>query len=933
VSGSDGAFVSTTKILDHGPDSDRYNLVLVAEGYQASEMTTFHQDCQDLLDHVFSTAPFDELEIRCAFNVYRLDVSSTESGADDPTDCGGTGDAPATYFDATFCGDGAIQRLLVVDDGAVIDLVDDEVPAHDRIVVIVNSSTYGGSGGGVAVTSTGGDWMNVALHEMGHAVFGLADEYPYYAGCGTGEAGHDTYTGGEFAEVNVSATSDRAAIKWAALVDAGTAMPTTSNADCTDCDTQASPVPAGTVGAFEGAKYFHCGAFRPEFTCMMLDLSAFCAVCRQRIRDVLAPYTQPTTITLSTPSITFNDVPEGTTTVRATTFSVTSCADLSFEIVSGPDVLSGPAGTAFGTPLGTVASSPAAPGAPSPRDAFVWISYTGTSPGDAATGTVTIQSLETGEQWDVPITANTVARPTVAVVLVLDRSASMEWDAGDGRRRIDVLHDSAPPFCDIIPEDDALGVVAFDHDPYELMAVTDAGPLLFGAGRTNAKAAISAHTFNPAGNTAIGDGVEIAHNDLAAVAGYDEKAMIVLTDGQETAAKYIADVADLIDDRVFAIGLGTAEAINPVALTALTNGTGGQLLMTGTLDANDYFRLTKYYLQILAGVTNTDIVHDPDSWIASGQKHVIPFTLAETDIEAKVILLSPAPYAVDFVLETPDGDIIDPASVGGIPGASFVPSSNNAHYVVSLPALVGANPAREGTWNAILSIDDGGFKKYISLLERQAGETKEFSEYRAALAHGVRYSLSVHTFSNLRMQARLAQSGYEPGATLTLRAVLTEYGLPVAGRANVHSDLLRPDGTTAVLSLAEVEPGVFEAATDALLSGIYRFDVAGSGSTLRGRPFTRRQTVTGAVWRGGDGDPPSSVDDPGVRDGRLCDLLECLLEAITPEGEKALRERGLDFSVVRKCFAEWCAESQPPGHITQPGIEAEPVALPRAIPR
>ena len=43
----------------------------------------------------------------------------------------------------------------------------------------------------------------------------------------------------------------------------------------------------------------------------------------------------------------------------------------------------------------------------------------------------------------------------------------------------------------------------------------------------------------------------------------------------------------------------------------------------------------------------------------------------------------------------------------------------------------------------------------------------------------------VHSYSNLRMRARLTQSSFEPGASLDLRAVLTEYGLPVNRRAMV----------------------------------------------------------------------------------------------------------------------------------------------------
>ncbi|MBW4491681.1 MAG: tyrosinase family protein [Oscillatoria princeps RMCB-10] len=430
----------------------------------------------------------------------------------------------------------------------------------------------------------------------------------------------------------------------------------------------------------------------------------------------------------------------------------------------------------------------------------------------------------------------------------------------EGQKKIDVLHYSALPFAEVIQEQNALGIVSFDQDAYEEMPVTPAGPLGFGAGRTAAKTAISAHTPNPAGTTSIGDGVALAHSQLQPLAGYDVKAIIVLTDGLENTPQYIADVMDSINDRVFAIGLGTPEAISPVALTALTNGTGGYLLMTGTLDGDDYFRLSKYYLQILAGVTNQNIVLDPEGWIDRGQVHRIPFRLSETDISSDVILLTPAPREIRFTLETPSGEIIDPSAAGGNPAVSYVLGDGVSFYHLTLPVPVGGNAAREGIWHAVLSFDD------IIIGARQNAT--------AVQTRGLRYSLSVQTYSNLRMRASLSQNSHEPGATLTLRVALTEYGLPVENRATVQAELERPDKTTATLTLAEVEPGVFETATLASMSGIYSFRVLATGRTLRSRTFTREQLLTGAVWKGGDAPLPTGKDDPADCCRRTIPLLK-----------------------------------------------------------
>lgn len=286
MSTADGTVIGTTKIVDHGSPAKRFNLVLVAEGYQQTEMAQFSADAQQFANHLFNTPPFDELQ--CAINVYRVDVASTDSGADDPTACGGTGAIVATYFDASFC-NGGIRRLLLANSGTVQNVVNTQVPQWHQIIVIVNSSIWGGAGGSIAVTSTALGWENIAIHELGHAVFGFADEYEYWAGCGI-DTGQNNYPGGEPSEPNVTTNTNRTTIKWGDLILATTPMPTTSNADCTQCDPQPSPVPVGTVGAFEGARYYHCGVYRPEFNCMMRNLNPFCAVCRRRIRQTLLPY-------------------------------------------------------------------------------------------------------------------------------------------------------------------------------------------------------------------------------------------------------------------------------------------------------------------------------------------------------------------------------------------------------------------------------------------------------------------------------------------------------------------------------------------------------------------------------------------------------------------------------------------------------------------
>ncbi|HEX8368089.1 MAG TPA: M64 family metallopeptidase [Pyrinomonadaceae bacterium] len=285
---TDGRIIGKTKIIDNGPASQRWNLVIMSDGYRESEMTKFAADAQNVANNLLTIAPFNQL--RRAINVYRVDVASTDSGADDPTTCGGTGRVAATYFDATFCGNN-IRRLLLANNMTAFNVANAQVPEYHLIMIIVNSNIYGGSGGSVAVFSNAPNAVEIAFHEIGHTAFNLADEYEYYRGCDSNETGHDNYSGAEPVEANATINTNRATIKWRHHISSSTVVPTTRNANCTRCDSQTSPVPAGVVGAFEGGRYFHCRIFRPEFNCRMRTISApFCAVCQERIRSVLTPF-------------------------------------------------------------------------------------------------------------------------------------------------------------------------------------------------------------------------------------------------------------------------------------------------------------------------------------------------------------------------------------------------------------------------------------------------------------------------------------------------------------------------------------------------------------------------------------------------------------------------------------------------------------------
>jgi hypothetical protein len=285
MSTADGAVIGATQIFGSAPRNRAFNVVLLAEGFTAGEQDAFNTACDTFLAAFRGTPPFDELSP--AINVFRVNVWSTDSGADDPTATGGTGASVRTYFDATF-GANNIRRLLVCNPTTAFQVAAAEIPEFTAVLIVVNSTVYGGSGGAVGTYSLAGGATEIAIHEMGHSAFGLADEYPYYAG--GAETGHDHHPAGEPSEPNVTLNTDRDTLKWGWAVDAGTALPTMSNPNCAQVDSRPSQVAAGTVGLFEGAHYYHCDAFRPEYDCKMRNLGVpFCRICRHVIWNRIGP--------------------------------------------------------------------------------------------------------------------------------------------------------------------------------------------------------------------------------------------------------------------------------------------------------------------------------------------------------------------------------------------------------------------------------------------------------------------------------------------------------------------------------------------------------------------------------------------------------------------------------------------------------------------
>ena len=69
-------------------------------------------------------------------------------------------------------------------------------------------------------------------------------------------------------------------------------------------------------------------------------------------------------------------------------------------------------------------------------------------------------------------------------------------------------------------------------------------------------------------------------------------------------------------------------------------------------------RLAKYFSQMLAGVTNAQIVTDPTGFASPGVVERVPFVLTVADRRCDVILLSDAPFATTLSVTAPDGTTV-----------------------------------------------------------------------------------------------------------------------------------------------------------------------------------------------------------------------------------------------------------------------------------
>ena len=233
-------------VRSSGSPTNRVDFVIVGDGYTSSQFGTFRTDVNNFLGQIFQQEPYRTYQNY--YNVHILLQASSQSGADHPE----RGLFVSTAFDSTYNCAG-IQRLICANDSKVDAAVSATLPSSaysDQVLVLVNDTEYGGSGGRIAVASKGSGVVELVLHEVGHSFAFLADEY-------TTNPPPCSLT--EPSEPNATMQTSRSSIKWRHWISASTAIPTTGTA-------------AGVPGLYQGADYCSSGKYRPTYNSKMRTL-------------------------------------------------------------------------------------------------------------------------------------------------------------------------------------------------------------------------------------------------------------------------------------------------------------------------------------------------------------------------------------------------------------------------------------------------------------------------------------------------------------------------------------------------------------------------------------------------------------------------------------------------------------------------------------
>lgn len=304
-------------LYDNGPSTEKLDIVILGDGYTASEMGKFEKDAKRMADVLMNHEPF--LSRQKDINIRAIGTPSEVSGVSRPH----PGIFKRTALSAHYGSFDSERYVLSYDNRTIRDIAS-AVP-YDFMVILINERTYGGGGiynlyTTVSVDNKFGEYIMV--HEFGHHLGALADEY--YTSSIAYEMPEIKV---EPWETNITALFDKNNLKWKDLVEPATPITTPWNKEPFDQfgyriqqerdSLRAAKVPEeimealfmrqmkqedeffsteqykDKVGAFEGAGYLAKGLYRSQIDCIMYTRHMkFCRVCQRGLEDIIDIYSR-----------------------------------------------------------------------------------------------------------------------------------------------------------------------------------------------------------------------------------------------------------------------------------------------------------------------------------------------------------------------------------------------------------------------------------------------------------------------------------------------------------------------------------------------------------------------------------------------------------------------------------------------------------------
>ena len=246
------------------------DIVLLPDGFTATEREKFVAACKMWSDALFSYAPFTQNKHR--INVRAVWAPSQESGISKP----GTGEWKNTLLGSRFFTFNSERYQMTEEFQKVRDVA--AAAPYESIFILTNTDKYGGGGiynfYGLGSAGKTGRTGEVYVHEFGHSLMGLGDEY-----IEIGNTVSALYPEGvEPWEANLTRFVDFNG-KWEKMIAEDTPIPTPRIEGSTEKEWK--------IGAYEGGGYLEKGVFRGWPECMMKALTDFCPVCQDAITRYL----------------------------------------------------------------------------------------------------------------------------------------------------------------------------------------------------------------------------------------------------------------------------------------------------------------------------------------------------------------------------------------------------------------------------------------------------------------------------------------------------------------------------------------------------------------------------------------------------------------------------------------------------------------------